>query len=105
MVIKPGLVAPIQLESNNSLSNLRGTLAMARTSEANSATSQFYINLVDNPFLDYRNLANPGYAVFGSVVQGLEIVDNIGAKATGYFKEYGDVPLEDVTITMALQVK
>ena len=105
MVRKPGLVDPIVLESKNGLSNLRGTLAMARTNVANSATSEFYINLVDNLFLDYKNVGNPGYAVFGSVVQGLEIVDNIGAKPTGYFNGYADVPLEDVAITMALQVK
>lgn len=102
---KPGLVDPIKLESNNGLSNLRGTLAMARTNVANSATSEFYINLVDNLFLDYKNDGNPGYAVFGSVVQGLDIVDSIGAKPTGYFNGYADVPLEDVAITMALQVK
>ena len=105
MVRRPGLVDPIVLESKNGLSNLRGTLAMARTNVPNSATSEFYINLVDNLFLDYKNEGNPGYAVFGSVVQGLEIVDTIGAKPTGYFNGYADVPLEDVTITMALQVK
>ena len=105
MVRKPGLVDPIVLESKNGLSNLRGTLAMARTNVANSATSEFYINLVDNLFLDYKNEGNPGYAVFGAVVQGQDIVDSIGAKETGYFNGYADVPLEDVTITMALQVK
>ena len=105
MVRKPGLTDPIVLESKNGLSNLSGTLAMARTNVANSATSEFYINLVDNLFLDYKNEGNPGYAVFGSVVQGLDIVDTIGAKPTGYFNGYADLPLEDVTITMALQVK
>ena len=105
MARKPGLTDPIKLESNNGLSNLRGTLAMARTNVANSATSEFYINLVDNLFLDYKNEGNPGYAVFGTVVQGLDIVDTIGAKPTGYFNGYADVPLEDVVMTMALQVK
>ncbi len=105
MVRKPGLTDPIKLESNNGLSNLRGTLAMARTNVTNSATSEFYINLVDNLFLDYKNEGNPGYAVFGTVLEGLDIVDTIGAKPTGYFNGYADVPLEDVTITMALQVK
>ena len=105
MVRKPGLTDPIKLESNNGLSNVRGTLAMARTNVANSATSEFYINLVDNLFLDYKNEGNPGYAVFGTVLEGLDIVDTIGAKPTGYFNGYADVPLEDVTITMALQVK
>jgi peptidyl-prolyl cis-trans isomerase B (cyclophilin B) len=93
------------LESKNGLPNLRGTLAMARTNVANSATSEFYINLVDNLFLDYRNEANPGYAVFGAVAQGLDIVDSIGVKPTGYFNGFADVPLEDVTISMALQVR
>lgn len=105
MLRKPGLTDPIVLESKNGLSNLRGTLAMARTNEANSGTSEFYINLVDNLFLDYKNEGNPGYAVFGTVVQGIDIVDTIATKATGYFNGYADVPLEDVTITMALQVK
>jgi len=105
MVRKTGLEVPIVLESKNGLSNLRGTLAMARTNVANSATSEFYINLVDNLFLDYKNEGNPGYAVFGSVVQGLDIVDTIGVKATGFFNGFADVPLEDVVITMALQVK
>ena len=105
MVSKPGLTDPIVLESKNGLSNLRGTLAMARTNVANSGTSEFYINLVDNLFLDYKNEGNPGYAVFGAVVQGLDIVETIGAKPTGYFNGFADVPLEDVTITMALQVK
>ena len=105
MARKTGLSDPIVLESNKGLSNLRGTLAMARTNVANSATSEFFINLVDNPFLDYKNLGSPGYAVFGSVVQGLDIVDAIGAKQTGYFNGYADVPLEDVTINLAVQVK
>ena len=78
---------------------------MARTNVANSGTSEFYINLVDNLFLNYKNEGNPGYAVFGNVVQGLDIVDAISAKTTGIFNGYADVPLEDVTISMALQVK
>lgn len=98
MVRKPGLADSIVLESKNGLSNLRGTLATARTNVANSGTSEFYFDLVDNLFLDYKNEGNPGYAVFGTVVQGLDIVDAIGAKATGYFNGYAEVPLEDVTI-------
>lgn len=74
--------APIALESTNGLSNLRGTVAMARTASANSATSQFYINLVDNQGLDYRDAANPGYAVFGEVIDGMEVVDAIAAAHT-----------------------
>lgn len=78
-VIKtPGNPA-IALESQNGLSNLRGTLAMARTAAFDSATSQFYVNLVDNTSLDYKSAAEPGYAVFGKVVTGLEVVDAIAA--------------------------
>ena len=97
--------APIDLETNKGLSNLRGSLAMARTNVPNSATSEFYINLVDNLSLDYKNFANPGYAVFGKVVQGMEVVDAIAAEPTGAFKGYADVPLADISITMALQSK
>lgn len=89
--------AAITLESQNGLSNVRGTLAMARTSVPNSATSQFYINTVDNTSLNYANPANPGYAVFGQVTAGLDIVDKIRAVNTNA----GDVPLVDVTITDA----
>ena len=97
--------APIELETNKGLSNLRGSLAMARTNVPNSATSEFYINLVDNLSLDYKNFANPGYAVFGKVVQGMEVVDAIATEPTGVFKGYADVPLAEISITMALQSK
>ena len=69
MLMKTEQSAPIQLESDKGLSNVRGSLAMARTYLPNSATSEFYINLVDNLSLDYKNAANPGYAVFGKVIQ------------------------------------
>jgi len=69
--------SPITLESNNGLSNLAGTIAMARTSVPNSATSQFYINVKDNLGLDYQSPANPGYAVFGTVIGGLEVANQI----------------------------
>jgi cyclophilin family peptidyl-prolyl cis-trans isomerase len=95
----------IELESNKGLSNLRGSLAMARTSLPNSATSEFYVNLADNPSLDYKNAANPGYAVFGRVVQGMEVVDAIAAEPTGVFGNMSDVPLVDISLSMALQVK
>jgi len=72
-------LAPIVLESQNGLSNLRGTIAMARTSDPNSATSQFYFNAVNNTFLDYASASSPGYAVFGNVIQGLNVVDLINA--------------------------
>ena len=104
-LVKRAGLAPIVLESNKGLSNLRGTVAMARTNVANSATSEFFINLVDNTFLDYRNEGSPGYAVFGKVTQGQEVVDAIGAKETGVLNGFADVPLEEITITLALQVK
>jgi peptidyl-prolyl cis-trans isomerase A (cyclophilin A) len=103
MVKRTATAGPIELESNKGLSNLRGTLAMARTNVPNSATSEFFVNLVDNLALDYKNAANPGYAVFGTVVQGMEIVDAIAAQATGVRFGFADVPLEDITITLAVQ--
>ena len=104
LVRRAGL-APIVLESNKGLSNLRGTVAMARTNVVDSATTEFFINLVDNTFLDYRNAASPGYAVFGKVTQGQDVVDAIGVKQTGVLNGFIDVPLEEITITLALQVK
>ncbi len=105
MVKKSEQSPPIELESNKGLSNLRGSLAMARTSLSNSATSEFYVNLVDNLSLDYKNAANPGYAVFGKVVQGMDVVDAIAAEATGVLGNLTDVPLVDVSLSMALQIK
>lgn len=105
VVRKPGQLEPIELESNKGLSNARATVAMARTNVFNSATSEFYVNLVDNTFLDYKNAANPGYAVFGTVVQGMDVVDAIAAEPTGVFNGSADVPLTDITISMALQSK
>jgi len=105
LVRKPGQLDPIELESNKGLSNARATVAMARTNVFNSATSEFYVNLVDNTFLDYKNAANPGYAVFGTVVQGMDVVDAIAAVPTGVFNGSTDVPLTEITITMALQSK
>ena len=103
MLNRTASVGPIELESNKGLSNLRGTLAMARTNVPNSATSEFFINLVDNLSLDYKNAANPGYAVFGNVLQGMEVADAIAAQATGVRFGFADVPLEDITITLAVQ--
>src|SRR5262249_53308625 len=73
---------PIPLESSNGLLNNKGTIAMARTSNPNSATAQFFINLVDNSMLNYRP-GNPGYAVFGKVVKGMDVVEKIAAIPTG----------------------
>lgn len=92
--------APIPLESGNGLSNARGTLAMARTSVPDSATAQFFINVKDNAFLD-RAPGNPGYAVFGRVVSGMDVVDKIKSVATGNKGMHQNVPLEPVVITKA----
>lgn len=73
----------IELESENGLSNLRGTIAMARTMQPDTATSQFFINHVDNASLDYQSARSPGYAVFGEVIEGLDVVDAIAAVPTG----------------------
>ena len=97
--------APIELESNKGLSNVRGSLAMARTYVPNSATSEFYINLVDNLSLDYKNPANPGYAVFGKVIQGMDVADAIAAEPTGVVGGFSDVPLSEIALSLALQIK
>ena len=89
--------APIKNESNNGLKNKRGTIAMARTSAPNSATSQFYINLVDNDFLNGTN-SKPGYTVFGQVINGMDIVDKMTKIPTGRSGPHGDVPKETITI-------
>jgi peptidyl-prolyl cis-trans isomerase B (cyclophilin B) len=97
----------IKNEANNGLKNLRGTLAMARTAVVDSATSQFFINVVDNPFLDHQGKRPEdfGYAVFGQVVQGMEVVDAIREVKTGNRGGHADVPLEPVTIVSARLVE
>lgn len=94
--------APIVLESDNGLSNKRGTLAMARTNDPNSATSQFYVNLVDNDSLD-RTSTSAGYAVFGEVVSGLGVIDAIASAAVGSVAGLTNVPTKDIVITSATQ--
>lgn len=91
---------PIPNEAANGLSNLRGTIAMARTSHPQSATSQFFINLKDNPFLDYKSDTPQGYgyAVFGRVVSGMDVVDAIGSVATESKQGMNDVPVRAVII-------
>jgi peptidyl-prolyl cis-trans isomerase A (cyclophilin A) len=90
--------APIALESRNGLTNQRGTIAMARTNDPNSATAQFFINVKDNDFLNQSQARDGnGYAVFGKVVQGMDVVDKIRATPTGP----GDVPLQQVVIKRA----
>jgi len=100
---KEGTRDPITNESNNGLSNLRGTIAMARTSDPDSATSQFYINVKDNPSLDYAP-GRPGYAVFGRVVKGMDVVDAIAAVQTESRQGFNDVPVTDVIIIEARRV-
>jgi cyclophilin family peptidyl-prolyl cis-trans isomerase len=92
--------APIRNEAKNGLKNTRGSLSMARTSDINSATSQFFVNLTDNGFLDHGP-RDYGYAVFGRVTEGLEVIDKIARVGTGTRKGYQDAPLEDVVIVSA----
>ena len=92
--------APIANEAKNGRKNLRGALSMARTNDINSATSQFFVNLVDNDFLDHRP-GSYGYAVFGQVVEGMDVVDRIAAVKTGSRRGHDDVPLEPVVVTRA----
>lgn len=84
----------IEIESQNGLGNLRGTIAMARTADPNSATSQFFINVEDNDFLNYESLENPGYAVFGEVLSGMDVIDAMVAVST----DSNDKPDTDIVI-------
>ena len=90
--------AAISNEAKNGLKNTRSSLSMARTSDINSATSQFFVNLKDNEFLDHSR-GNFGYAVFGRVTEGMDVVDKIAAVKTGRRHGHDDVPLEAVTMT------
>ncbi len=98
--------APIQNEANNGLLNAKYTLAMARTSDPHSATAQFFINTADNGFLNFKaeNAQGWGYAVFGKVVAGTDVVDKIERVATGRKGLHDDVPLEAVTIERAVEI-
>ena len=98
---------PIKNEADNGLDNLRGTLSMARTGVVDSATSQFFINLTDNKALDHRG-KNPnmyGYAVFGQVIRGMEVVDAIAAQPTTSKGFFQDVPAKDILILRAYEVE
>lgn len=98
--------SPISNESPNALPNKSGTIAMARTSEPHSATSQFFINVVDNDFLNYKHQNSGegwGYCVFGKVTEGMDVVDKIKKVKTGSKSGYQDVPLEEVIINRAYQ--
>ncbi len=92
---------PIVNEAKNGLSNVRGTIAMARSGDPNSATCQFFINHVDNTPLDYAKDQNPGYAVFGKVIKGMDVVDAIAAVKTTARNGMDDVPAEPVIIELA----
>lgn len=100
MKTKTGQRAPIKNEAENGLKNKRGTLAMARTNDINSATSQFFVNLVDNDFLNNKP-GNFGYAVFGRVDSGMDVIDAIAGVKTGSRGGHQDVPTEAVTIESA----
>ncbi len=105
MVQKPA-GETITNEANNGLSNLRGSVAMARTMEPHSASAQFFINLEDNTFLDHSSETPEGwgYAVFGKVVEGMEVVDKIRESATTSKAGHQDVPVDDVVIESAAVV-
>ena len=100
---KPNKRAPIQNEANNGLKNDRGTLAMARTGDPHSATAQFFINHADNAFLNFSSETTQGwgYAVFGKVTDGMDVVDTIAKISTGNNGGHQDVPTETITITGA----
>jgi len=93
--------APIKNEADNGLKNARGSIAMARTRDPHSASAQFFINMVDNAMLDYKapDVRGWGYAVFGRVVEGIDVVDKIGTQATGVQGGFRDVPERTITIT------
>ena len=93
---------PIENEAKNGLSNLAGTIAMARTMQPHSATAQFYINVSDNGFLDYPGQDGWGYCVFGRVVEGMDVVDRIRKVTTGTQQGYQDVPVDPVIIEKAV---
>ena len=93
----------IKNEADNGLKNGRGTLSMARTNDINSATSQFFVNLKDNDFLDHTS-GNFGYAVFARVTEGLDVIDKIAAVETGRKRGMDDVPLEPVIMTSVRRV-
>ena len=97
---------PIQNEASNGLKNAKYTVAMARTYDPHSATAQFFINAADNAFLDFKSESGSGwgYAVFGKVVKGSEVIDAIEQVRTGNRGGHGDVPIDDVTIVRATVV-
>jgi cyclophilin family peptidyl-prolyl cis-trans isomerase len=106
LVQKTGLSPAIKLESQNGLSNIRGSVAMARTSLADSATAQFFVNLVDNAFLNYSSSSSPGYAVFGKVVYGMNVVESMALQPTTNISDnFQGVPNTDITVLSATQTQ
>jgi peptidyl-prolyl cis-trans isomerase A (cyclophilin A) len=95
--------ASIKNEADNGLKNKRGTLSMARTNDINSATSQFFVNLKDNDFLDHSR-GNFGYAVFARVIEGMDVIDKIAAVETGRKRGFDDVPVEPVVMKSVRKV-
>ncbi|HEX5126176.1 MAG TPA: peptidylprolyl isomerase, partial [Rhodocyclaceae bacterium] len=93
--------APIENEAKNGLRNTVGTIAMARKPDPHSATAQFYINLVDNRFLDYPGQDGAGYAVFGKVVEGMDVVTKMASTPTGFVHDMPDVPMQPIVINSA----
>jgi peptidyl-prolyl cis-trans isomerase A (cyclophilin A) len=94
---------PVKNEADNGLKNSRGSLSMARTNDINSATSQFFVNLKDNDFLDHSR-ANFGYAVFAKVTEGMDVIDKIAAVQTGRRRGFDDVPVEAVIMKSVRRV-
>ena len=95
---------PIENEAANGLKNKRGTLSMARTNDVNSATSQFFVNLADNEFLDHKP-GSYGYAVFGRISEGMDVIDGIAQVRTGRRKGHDDVPVEDISVISARRIE
>jgi peptidyl-prolyl cis-trans isomerase A (cyclophilin A) len=96
---------PIVLESNNGLKNTRGSIAMARTSAPNSASTQFYFNLVDNSKLDYQSESSPGYAVFGQILEGLNVIDIMAQISTATLYGLANFPTSNVIVKSIVQTK
>lgn len=107
MKLKEPTKNPIPLESNMGLSNLRGTLGMARLKDPsyNSATSQFFVNLVDNKDLDYKSPTDPGYAIFGKVSSGMDLIDLIALRPTTTLMPHENVPVVDITILKTTRIR
>jgi cyclophilin family peptidyl-prolyl cis-trans isomerase len=107
LTAQTGLRDPITLESHQGLSNLRGTIAMARQDDPdfNSANSQFFVNTVANTYLDYASATAPGYAVFGTVVSGMAVVDAMSAVATQRVGAYDNVPVSNIVLQTAAQTR